>query len=168
MNTPSNYTSACNAANGATIVTYSAVGTKPYKTGKTYTCPQTNPGATPGSIVFNGAQLITQRAVYVNDLSVYPIPWIFTIPVKTTAFTTFKLDDRLNLHVQKWTYDATLYRDNVLVEQLSGKSPAPYSGDVMVKFTAQPDSFVHGHTWKVQWHYSGGQFTNGSTSFYIP
>ncbi len=123
---------------------------------------------TPGSIVFTTAPIYS-RAVYVNGIGVNPYapPWSLTVPLQT-PFTTFRLDDLLSFHMQQWTYDATLYRDNVLVEQFSKKSPVASSGGVQVFFTGQPNSSVHGHNWKVQWHYSGGGFTNGSVSFYIP
>jgi hypothetical protein len=167
MNDAANHASACSTANGASIVTYSAVGTRPYQAGKAYTCPQTNPAPVPGSMRFVPPLYFT-RVIYVNGLSVnpYAAPPSLNVPIQT-PFTTFKLEDHLNFHAQRWTYDATLYRDNVLVERFSGKSPPASSASVLVQFTGQPNSSVHGHTWKIEWHYNGNQFSNGSTSFFI-
>ena len=169
MNDPGNNASACSHANGVSIVTYSAVGTRAYQAGTTYTCPQTNHGPAPGSITFPPPLPDTTRLIYVNDAVVNPFtsPPNLTVPVKT-PFTSFKLQDFLKWHAQQWTYDGTLYRDNVLVERLSGKSPPASSVSVVVYFTGQPNNSVHGHTWKVEWHYNGNQFSNGSFSFFIP
>jgi hypothetical protein len=169
MNDSGNRASACSITNGTTIVAYSAVGTKPYRAGMTYTCPTTNSGPAAGSIHFPPSLPGTARRVWVNDEGVDPFGQILPVKVPTqTAYTTFKLEDKLEFHVQKWTYDATLYRDNVLVERLSGKSPPASANSVAVTFTGQPNSAVHGHTWKVAWHYNGKNFDNGSVSFFIP
>jgi hypothetical protein len=111
----------CNASNGVSIVVYWAVGTRAYQAGTTYTCPQTNPAPTHGWIVF-GTTSTTARDIYVNNVYVdlQNPPTNLTVPL-TTPFTTFKLDDILKWHAQAWTYDGTLYRDNVLVEQFSKK-----------------------------------------------
>ena len=151
-------------------MTYSAVGTKSYQAGKSYSCPQTNPGPETGSIKFVPPIGNATRFIFVNDVGVNPSnppPLGLMVPLKT-PFTTFKLQDFLNWHTQQWTYDATLYRDNVLVERISGKSLVGFKGNVLVFFTGQPNNSVHGHTWKVEWHYNGNNFSNGSASFFIP
>ena len=169
MNNSSNRASACSIANGTTIVAYAAVGTKPYRAGMTYTCPTTNSGPMAGSIRFPPLLPSAVRKILVNDVGVDPLGQMLPVKVPTqTAYTTFKLEDKLGFHVQRWTYDATLYRDNVLVERLSGKSPGASANSVTVTFTGQPNNAVHGHTWKVEWHYNGKNFDNGSVSFFIP
>jgi len=165
-----NLASACSSANGVSIVAYSAVGTKAYQAGKTYTCAQISTGPTAGRIVFGLFTGTTSRSLKVNNVYVnlMSTPQTFVQVPLQTPFTTFQLDDILKWHGQAWTYDATLYRDGVLVEKFSKKSPALFAGTVLVEFTGQPNNSVHGHTWKVEWHYSGNQFTNGSVSFFIP
>ena len=169
MNDSGNRASACSIANGTTIVAYSAVGTKPYRAGMTYTCPTTNSGPAAGSIKFVPLFPSAARRLFVNDVEVNTFGQIFPVKVPIqTAYTTFKLEDKLEFHAQRWTYDATLYRDNVWVERLSGKSDPASKQTVVVYFTGQPNSAVHGHTWKVEWHYNGNQFSNGSVSFFVP
>lgn len=169
MNDAGNRVSACNKAHGTSIVTYSAVGTKPYQGGKTYTCPQSNTTPSPGSIKFSPAFQYT-RTLEVNGVGVNlfaPSGSQVIVPIQT-PFTTFKLVDYVTFHVQAWTYEATLYRDNVLVEKFSGKSAPASSQTIAVYFSGQPNSAVHGHTWKVEWHYFGNNFSNGSVTFLIP
>lgn len=169
LSNAANLASACSAANGVSIVAYSAVGTKAYGAGKTYTCPQISTGPRAGQIVFGLFTGTTSRSIRVNNVYVNPSYSTQNVQVPLqTPFTTFRLDDILKFHAQAWTYDATLYRDNVLVEKFSRKSPALFAGTVLVEFTGQPNNSVHGHTWKVEWHYSGNQFTNGSVSMFIP
>jgi hypothetical protein len=169
MNDAGNRVSACTKAHGTSIVTYSAVGTRSYQAGKTYTCPQTNPSASPGSIKFlpssqyHRSLEVNGVGVNINGLSGSNV----TVPINT-AFTTFKLTDYLTGHVQAWTYEGTLYRDNAVVEKFSGKSSVASSQNVFVVFTGQPNSSVHGHTWKVEWHYFGSNFSNGSVTFFVP
>jgi hypothetical protein len=55
----------------------------------------------------------------------------------------------------------------VKIEQLSKKSPVAYQGGVYAQFTGQPNAFVHGHTWKIEWYYGGPNYTNGSASFIV-
>lgn len=157
----------CAAANGASVVSYSAVGTRAYIAGNTKTCPS-SAGGFPGSITF-GAFPSSIRSITVNNVGINPnAPASQTIVPINTPFTTFIFTDMLQLHMQRWTYSATLYRDGVKIEQFSKKSPTAYQGGVNVQFTGQPNSFVHGHNWKIEWHYAGPNFQNGSTTFYIP
>jgi hypothetical protein len=169
MNDAGNRVSACNKAHGTSIVTYSAVGTKSYQGGKTYTCPQTTTSPAAGSIKFVPAyQYVRTLEVNGKTVNLYALPGSnVTVPING-PFTTFKLIDYLTGHVQAWTYEASLYRDNAVVEKLSGKSSVASSQNVSVDFTGQPNSSVHGHTWKVEWHYFGNNFSNGSVTFLIP
>jgi hypothetical protein len=53
----------------------------------------------------------------------------------------------------------------MLVEELTGMSPAASFPDVEVAFTGQPNSFARGHTWKVTTHYAGSNYSDSSKSF---
>jgi hypothetical protein len=168
MRNANNRAAACNALHNASVVAYYAVGTKSYQAGGTYNCPRTGPTPTPGTLVFRGKTYSHYIQVN-NGLLINPwAPPILPVQVQNaTAFVKFTLHDSLSGHAQSWTYDAYLYRDNALVEQLTGKSGPFYSGDVVAAFTGQPNSFVHGHDWKIAWHYAAPQSTNGSASFHI-
>lgn len=162
-------TAVCAAAKGGNVVSYSAVGTRSYLVGNSITCPS-SPGGTAGKISF-GPPL--PLAVYglsmtVNNVKVVPGQTQLLVPMKGN-FTSFTLDEDLAFHTQQWTYDAFLYRDDVKVEALTKKSPLAFAGHVFVRFTDQPNSFVHGHTWKIVYHYAGRpKYQNGSATFYIP
>lgn len=97
-----------------------------------------------------------------------PAPPSVTVPGNSTPFTNFELQDKISVTVQRWTYTAKLYRDGALVEQLAGKSRLFKPKGISAKFTGQPNSFVHGHQWKIEWHYAGPNHGNGSISFFIP
>jgi len=166
MSSAANKTAACNASHGASIVTYSAVGTKSYQPGKTYACP-INSAPQPSIFLF-GTTPAVARSIDVNGVGVNLVGGspVISVPI-STPFTTFTLNDYLSSHVQSWTYDATLYRDNVRVDHLSGKSPAFFRGSVLAQFTGQPNAYVHGHNWKIEWHYFGPNFSNGNVTFHI-
>jgi len=172
MSNPSNRTSACNVAKGASIATYWSVGTKKYKTGNTYSCPKNNSGPLPGAIGFPSPRDVSSaRKIFVNDTGFFPSEASANLFFQTNfkpPFVTFRLEDQLGFHMQRWTYDATLYRDNVLVERLSGLSPAHSAPGVSVTFTSQPTNFVHGHTWKITWYYTGKGLAEGGASFFVP
>src|SRR6202023_3258415 len=61
----------------------------------------------------------------------------------TPQFTTFVLVVPLGYHTQSWTFTAQLYRDNVLVETLSRKSPTFSAFFAVATFTQQPNTIVH-------------------------
>jgi hypothetical protein len=165
-----NQASACNAVHGAAIVVNFAVGTKSYQGGQTYTCPHTSSTPTPGGIIFYTTPA-AGRSLDVNGVSInLNNPPQQNVSIQNSgAFVTFTLNDFVQPHVQPWTYEAKLYRDKGLVENISKKAPGYIrgSGSVLVTFTGQPNSFVHGHDWKIEWHYFGQSFTNGSVSFHI-
>lgn len=162
----SNQASACAASHGGTVVAFYAVGSKSYQSGKNYACPQTGATATKGSITFGPYQV--DRQLFLNEewINFFSPPAVVTLP-PPAAYATFKLNDVLPAHVKPWTYTAKLYRDNVLVEELSKTSSAVSVGNVWVVFTSQPANTVHGHVWKVEWHYFAPGFNNGSTQFRI-
>lgn len=83
----------------------------------------------------------------------------------TPQFTTFVLVVPLGFHWQSWTFTAKLYRDNTLVDTLSGKSPWGSSYDAVATFAQQPNAFVHGHVWKIVWAFRN---KNGTSSYSIP
>lgn len=171
MAVPANQATVCAAANGGNVVTYSAVGTRPYIAGNSITCPS-SAGGTPGKIVFGTPPPLGVFGVYiaVNNVKVdlFNAGQTLQVPIQGN-FTEFVLHDDLGWHKQQWTYDALLYRDGVKVEAFAKKSPPFFKGHVYVRFTDQPNSFVHGHTWKVEYHYAGRpQYQNGSATFHIP
>lgn len=162
-----NQTAACTASHGAPIVAFSAVGTKSYQGSRTFTCPQSNSGPIPGRVVF-GTIPATIRTLSVNGTGVDLRLSQQSVTVQNQGpYTLFELDDHLSFHVQGWTYNAKLYRDNVLVEELAQKSPPAFVGGVLVDFTGQPNNLVHGHDWRVEWHYFGSGFTDGSVTFHV-
>ena len=167
LSNAANKTAMCAAANGGSLIASSAVGTRPYTTASTTTCPA-GPGGPAGFISF--APWITARTITVNGTGVNPYAPPPSVPISgnNTSFTIFEFTDTLHFHVQQWTYDLRLYRDGALVEQLSKKSPPASGVGVSARFTGQSNAFVHGHTWKIEWHYAGPNFQNGSATFYIP
>ena len=171
MAVPANQAAVCAAAMGGNVVTYSAVGTGPYSAGNSITCPS-SAGGLPGKIVFGTPPPLGVFGVFiaVNNIKVDLLnpSQTLQVPIKGN-FTSFELHEDLALHNQQWTYDAILYRDGVKVEALAKKSPLFFVGHVYVQFTDQPNSFVHGHTWKVEYHYAGRpRSQNGSATFHIP
>lgn len=162
-----NLSDACAATGGGAFSAYSAVGTRPYKVAASFSCPPTKVEPLGGSINFGMPTGAVRRRIRVNGEDVEascssPVKF-----VKDGDFTTFVMDDYLQYHIQSWTYTAKLFRDGVLVDQLSRKSPPVFNGTVLVVFTSQPNSIVRGHRWTVEWRYAGPRFTNGSCSFYI-
>jgi hypothetical protein len=139
-----------------------------YSAGSSLTCPAST-GGTPGKILFGTIPGVISRSVTVNlaTVNLYGQSQTVNVPIKG-AFTSFVLNDNLSMHMQAWTYDAILYRDGVKIEAFSKKSPVAFQGSVYVQFTDQPNSFVHGHDWKVEWHYAGPNFQNGSVTFHVP
>lgn len=169
MRDPNNRTAACNSTHGAPVVAFFAVGTRAYQAGGTYNCPQSNPTPAPGRVSFPPRDHGTTPRVTVNDIDIDTLaapPLWGKLPTKG-PFATFDFRDRLSLHAQSWTLTARLYRDNVLVEELTGKSPTASAPDIWVTFTEQPNSFVHGHTWKVTTHYAGPGYGDRSIPFQI-
>lgn len=172
MSDPARKATVCAAAKGGNVVSYSAVGTRSYIAGNSLACPASTGGAA-GSLVFNTIPGVTSPWIRINgvDVNRFAPPQsiqVVNVPI-SGAHTLFEMNDFLQLHAQSWTYDATLYRDGVKIERFSKKSPVGYHGNVMVRFTAQPNSFVHGHDWKVEWHYAGrADNLNGSVRFRIP
>jgi hypothetical protein len=159
--------SACSASHGGTIAAFYAVGTRAYQSGNNYTCPQTGGSAAQGSIGFD--MYSVSRSVSINsrqiDLS-KPLQVVTLQPQE--AFANFELWDNLAYHNQAWTYSAKLYRDNVLVQELTKKSPPLSVGNVRVLFTGQPAQAVHGQVWKVEWYNFAPNSSNGSIEFKIP
>lgn len=166
-NGSSTQTSACGASHGAAIATYSKVGTKPYQGGQTFTCPTSGSTPAPGRMVCTPSFPVT-RALTINNVGVnLGFPGLsINVPI-STPFTTFEFKDHLSYHVQSWTYEARLIRDGVLVEQLALKCNPSSSNDIIVDFTGQPNGFVHGHDWKVEWHYLRPGFSSGSVAFHV-
>jgi hypothetical protein len=170
MSDPASKAAVCKQAGNSAFAAYSAVGTRPYQAGQTFTCPQTSPQPRPGSIRFPLSPG-TIRVLNVNNIPVnaYPPGPLKPVIVPYAGYyTTFSLSDYLQFHFQSWTYTARLYRDGILIEQFSKPAGVGYIGVVQVTFTGQPNAFVHGHTWKVEWEFAGSGFVNGSVSFFIP
>jgi hypothetical protein len=167
MRDANNRAAACNATHGASVVAYSAVGTKAYAAGGTYNCPQSNPTPKPGGVGFPSHDGGKTPIVRVNGVDVDQLSPLPGKALSGTPFTTFMLRDKLTYHTQRWTFTARLYRDNVFVEELTGKSSAASATDVEVTFTEQPNSFALGHTWKVTTHYEGSGYADVSKSFFF-
>lgn len=168
MATPSNQATVCQAANFGSLAASSSVGSRPWLSAWTSTCPASG---TPlgGSLIFWNAGF-TQKTFRINNVSQTlnnGTPQNTPI-VSTPAFTTFFFVNPLNYHTQSWTYTVNLYRDNVLVETLTRMSPAISQLNAVANFTQQPNAFVHGRVWKVTWTYAGPNQANGSTSYMIP
>ena len=87
-----------------------------------------------------------------------------TIISSTPNFTKFYLVIPLAFHRQKWTFTSRLYRDGQLIETWSKKSPMLSQYDAVTTFTEQPNDFVRGHIWKLEWTYHNN---NGATSYKI-
>jgi len=164
----SNQSAVCQAANFGSVAAYSCVGTRPWTTAWTQTCPAAN---TPlgGFLTFYNAGF-TSKTVRINntDIPLNSNAQQYTQITSTPLFTTFFFANPLNYHTQSWTYTAQLYRDNQLVETLTRKSPAVSALNAVATFTQQPNGFVHGHVWKIVWTYAGPNQPNGATSYTIP
>ena len=168
MGNPTNQATVCQAANFGSLAASSSVGTRPWQSAWTSTCPAAN---TPlgGLLTFWNAGF-TNKEMRINNVSV-PLnagaPQ--NTPISNTPlFSTFYFVNPLNFHAQSWTYTVQLFRDNVLVETLTRKSPAVSKLNAEARFTQQPNAFVHGHVWKIVWTYAGPNQANGSTSYMIP
>ncbi len=168
MGNASNYNNVCQAAHWGSIAAYSCVGTRPWSTAWTMTCHSTTLPAA-GSLSFI-QPLYPDAAIRINNalVAVNNNTQQHTQITSTPLFTTFELIDNLSYHTQQWTYTAQLYRDNVLVEVLTKKSPFGSSLTADAKFTQQPNAFVHGHTWKIAWTYAGPKHASGASSYSIP
>jgi hypothetical protein len=167
MATAANKSAVCQAANGGSLAAYSCVGTRPWGNAWTGLCPAGNTPA-PGALAIYDAGY-TSRTMKINNVMV-PVnanTQPNTVIMNTPLFTTFFFVDPLNFHVQSWTYTAKLYRDNVLVETLVRKSPTVSKFNAVATFTQQPNAFVHGHVWKIEWSYAGPNQANGATSYSI-
>lgn len=162
----SNQASVCAASHGSTLVAFYAVGSKSYQSGRNFACPQTGASATKGSITFDRYQIDRKLTLNETEINFNTPPPFVTLPPQA-EFATFKFNDVLPAHVKPWTYTAKLYRDNVLVEEISKPSTAVSIGNVWVVFTSQPAKTVRGHVWKVEWHYFAPGFSNGSAQFQI-
>jgi|SRR5947209_5045135 len=166
MSNAANKSAVCKAAGGGNVVSYSAVGTRPYIAGNSLTCPS-HSGGTPGYILFGTIPDNPMRSITINGTTINMNSQTPIIIQNQGAYVTFTLYDYLSFHVQQWTYDAILYRDGVKIEQFSKKSPVAFKGSLFVTFTGQPNAFVHGHNWKIEWRYAGPNFQNGSATFHI-
>jgi hypothetical protein len=160
----SNRTSACNTSHGGTLVAFYAVGTKSYQSGENYACPQTGASVTPGSIAFGPHEV--DRMIKLNGKAYDTLARNMTLPPQD-KYGTFEFSDRLPSHLKEWTYSAKLYRDNVLMQELSATSHRG-DWDVIVTFTSQPAGAVHHHTWKIAWYYFAPGANNGSAEFWVP
>jgi hypothetical protein len=166
MANTSNYNTVCQAANWGSVAAYSSVGTRPWTTAWTATCHSPNSPAA-GYLTISNFTPSPSLTVEINDVFI-PVNnnTQQTIQIASTPlFTTFVLVVPLSFHVQSWTFTAQLYRDNGLVETLSRKSPTVSSYYAVATFTQQPNTFVHGHVWKIVWTYHGN---NGVSSYSIP
>jgi hypothetical protein len=164
MRNAGNRAAACARMNGAPVVNYYAIGTGAYTAGGTYNCPQTGPTPTPGIVTFPGGSQSHQLIIDGTQYNWYQVPPTVTVS-HTKQFITFEFYDGLTFHVQQWTYYARLYRNNSIVEELRGITHG--GGNVYVRFTEQPNSFVRGQTWKIVTHYGGPGYTDLSTSFFV-
>jgi hypothetical protein len=170
MANPSNHSAICNAAHGGSLAAYSCVGTRPWTDAWSASCSSASV-PTPGVLTFEN---YNQKDITIKINDVFVLANNNTQPntqiASTPKFTTFFLADPLSWHVQSWTYTAQLYRDNVLVEVFSLKTPALTGGSgyaAVTTFTQQPNTFVHGHVWKIAWTYAGPDHTNGASSYSI-
>ena len=166
MANPSNYSTVCQKANWGSLAAYSSVGTRAWIAAWTTTCNSPNKPAS-GALGFTGVTTTTDLSIKINDD--YVVVNNNTQPIKhiTDAhdFTTFVLVVPLGIHLQSWTFTSQLYRDNVLVEVFSKKTPIASGNYAITTFTQQPNSFVHGHVWKIVWTYHN---KNGASSYTIP
>jgi hypothetical protein len=168
MANQSNYNAICNAAHWGSLAAYSCVGTRPWSNAWTATCNSPNVPA-PGALSFYNYGA-TDLTIKINNVSV-PVnnnTQQITQIASTPNFTTFFLVDPLHFHWQSWTFTAQLYRDNVLVEVFSKKSPWGSALNAVTIFTQQPNWFVYGHVWKIVWTYAGPNQPNGASSYFIP
>lgn len=164
----SNQAAICQAANFGSVAAYSCVGTRPWQTAWTQTCPAAG-APVGGSLSFYNAGF-TDKTVRINSVDVPMNPNTQpNTPISVTPkFTTFFFANPLNFHMQSWTYTVQLYRGNQLVETLSRKSPAVSQLNAVATFTQQPNNFVHGNVWRISWTYGGPNQPSGSTSYSIP
>jgi hypothetical protein len=164
----SNQAAACLVSHGGTMVAFYAVGTRSYQAGNNYTCPASDTTAAEGSIVFHDYDV--SRKLTMNGHEVMASGFSQVILAAKDTVANFYFQDGLPPHLKAFTYSVKLYRDNLLVQELSKSSPpvALAGGDVMVWFTGQPAKSVHGHTWKVEWYWFGPNARNGSSQFKIP
>lgn len=166
----SNQAAVCQAANYGTVVASSCVGTHPWQTAWTQTCPSGNNPA-PGGLNFDSITAhpgaIQKVEINGSNVGINANTQSSTIIPATPKFTKFVFTNPINFHAQSWTYTVKLYRDNQLVETLSGKSPAVSQTIAVATFTEQPNNFVHGHGWKIDWAYAGPNQANGTTSYAV-
>lgn len=166
MKDPSQKATACTATQNGAVVLYYAVGTKPYQSGGSYSCTTAPSPTTQGDVIFpapsGGTPWVVVNGFGFNPLNAPPALGLANVP---SVAITFR--DRLAYHTQRWSFIATLYRDNVVFERLIGLSSAVSATDAYVKFSDVPSGVARGHTWKITTHYTGPRYTDQTVTFFI-
>lgn len=170
LNDPQNKAAMCTASGGGAFISYSKVGTRPYKQVSSYACASAANAGASGSIIFSNSPPLGNANSGVSANGKQFVSSGSTTGVfNGTSFVTFSHFQLISQHFASNTYTANLYRDNVLIDTQTAKTPCcQVKGTVArVTFAQQADAFVKGHTWKVMWVYQGKSPINGTIQTFI-
>jgi len=163
-----NRNAVCKAANQGTVTAYSWVGAGAKTAAWSFECTPTCPAANSGQLRFDdsgspGAPLLT-----VNNNS-YSNTLVTNIPDPSGCYSTFSVAIPLGVRIPAHTFTAQLFRNNTLVQTLTGKSPILALDGLVATatFTQQPNagSNVQSARWTINWLYMGSPNPKGSFAF---